>query len=73
MTRASGEASSPRPLPTTTYHAERKNHHVPHEDDRRIREEAEEAERLAGEKAVRSVEAMKRADRATRRAALGAA
>ena len=28
------------------------------EDDRRIREEAEEAERLAGEKAVRSVEAM---------------
>ena len=43
------------------------------EDDRRIREEAEEAERLAGEKAVRSVEAMKRAHRATRRAALGAA
>ena len=44
------------------------------EDDRRTREEAEEAERLAGEKAVRSVEAMKRADRATTwRAALGAA
>ena len=38
------------------------------EDDRRTREEAEEAERLAGEEAVRSVEAMKRADRATRRA-----
>ena len=40
------------------------------EDDRRTREEAE---RLAGEEAVQSVDAMKRADRATRRAALGAA
>ena len=72
MTRASGEAASPVSAAPSQDDITPREIIMCMEDDRRTREEAEEAERLAGEKAVRSVEAMKRIVRAAR-AALGAA
>mmetsp|Transcript_16742 Transcript_16742/g.39089 ORF Transcript_16742/g.39089 Transcript_16742/m.39089 type:complete len:164 (-) Transcript_16742:450-941(-) len=58
MTRASEEAAPPRPLPKTTSSRRGKSLCPQHDATVRTREEAEEAERLAGEKVVRSVEAM---------------
>lgn len=58
MTRASEEAAPPRPLPKTTSSRRGKSLCALNMTTVRTREEAEEAERLAGEKVVRSVETM---------------